>query len=212
MCTTRSWVQILSSHNVSVMNLHDVSIVMIVTSKRLRAETRDRLQWDVCAGCEDDDHSCFARGSCGEGVALTSNGCKEHVLARCFALAQRKWDSNERAYEGDWSTSISSTIWKTWFTKFRNDGIKDCIFETTNVDLLLARYFYPSHKFWVETLGYYFLLLSWRHQYDASIWSLILEKWYKVYQGIKPWQYESTIYPRITPSRCVCVCWWEGDR
>ena len=25
MCTTRSWVQILSSHNVSVMNLHDVS-------------------------------------------------------------------------------------------------------------------------------------------------------------------------------------------
>ena len=119
---------------------------------------------------------------------------------------------NEIAYEGDWSTSISSTVWKTWFTKYRNDGTKDCIFETTNVDLLLAKYFYPSHKIWVETLGYYFLLLPWRHQYDAPIWSLILEKWYKVYQGIKPWQYESTIYPRITPSRCVCVCWWEGDR
>ena len=28
MCTTRSWVQILSSHNVSVMNLHDVSVIM----------------------------------------------------------------------------------------------------------------------------------------------------------------------------------------
>ena len=30
MCTTRSWVQILSSHNVSVMilSMHDVSVIM----------------------------------------------------------------------------------------------------------------------------------------------------------------------------------------
>ena len=31
MYTTRSWVQILSSHNVSVMNLHDVSVIMTLS-------------------------------------------------------------------------------------------------------------------------------------------------------------------------------------
>ena len=34
MCTTRSWIQILSSHNVSVtiLSMHDVSVIMAVGS------------------------------------------------------------------------------------------------------------------------------------------------------------------------------------
>ena len=40
MCTTRSWAQILSSHNVSVMILHDVSVIMTLRL-RLRREHTD---------------------------------------------------------------------------------------------------------------------------------------------------------------------------
>ena len=40
------------------------------------------IDYDECVGREDDDRPCFARGSSGEGVALTSDGCKECVPAR----------------------------------------------------------------------------------------------------------------------------------
>ena len=40
MCTTRSWVQIFSSHNVSVMilSMHDVSVIMTLTVCRPELE------------------------------------------------------------------------------------------------------------------------------------------------------------------------------
>ena len=44
MCTIRSWVQILSSHNVSVMNVHDVSVIMTEASRSLHA-SGDTSSW-----------------------------------------------------------------------------------------------------------------------------------------------------------------------